>query len=183
MRHGAGPTGVTVDDDDVAGPEPGDGGGGQRAHAPGADDEHVEPAEPTEDGLGAGEPGLDEGAADQVDLGLGVDPLGHPQGLLEQRVERGADVAVGLGVGERAAHLAEDLGLADRHRVQPGGHGEGVGDAAVLVVDVEVRLERGPVDPARGAERRRDVDERAVEGEALARTPRCGCTWRARPPR
>ena len=66
-------------------------------------------------------------------------PLADPQRLLEQRVEGRADVRRDVWRARRArAHLAEDLGLADGHRVQPAGDREDVRDGAVLVVDVEV---------------------------------------------
>ena len=43
---------------------------------------------------------------------------------------------------ERVPGLAEDLALADGHRVQAGDDAEEVGDGAVVVVDVEVRQHR-----------------------------------------
>jgi hypothetical protein len=60
----------------------------------------------------------------------------------------GADLLAGA---ERVARLAQDLALADGHRVEPGDHLEEVGDGAVVVVDVEVRDHRlgglaGPLD-------------------------------------
>ena len=108
-----------------------------------------EVAEPAELGLRPGQPRLHEGAADEVDAGLGVHPLGDAQRLLEHGVEGRADVAVALRPGEGAPHLAEDLRLADGHRVQARRDAEDVGDAALLVVDEEVRLEVGAVDRAR----------------------------------
>ena len=77
------------------------------------------------------------------------------------------DVAVALGAGQRAAHLAEDLGLTDGHRVQARGHREDVGDAALLVVHEQVRLEVVAVDRAGLRQGRGDVGEGTVEGEAL----------------
>ena len=74
-----------------------------------------------------------------VDVGLGVRPLADAQRLLEQRVEGGADGAALLADPQRLAGLAEDLALADDHRVEAGGDVEQVGDRAVVVVDVEVR--------------------------------------------
>ena len=68
---------------------------------------------------------------------------------------------------ERAAHLAEDLRLADGHRVQARGHREDVRDAALLVVHEQVRLQVVAVDRAGLGQGRGDVGERAVEGEAL----------------
>ena len=79
----------------------------------------------------------------------------------------GSDVAVPLRAGERAAHLPEDLRLADGHRVEAGRDGEDVRDAAVLVVDEQVRLELGPVERAHLRQGGGHVGQRTVEGEAL----------------
>ena len=46
-----------------------------------------------------------------------------------------------LATSQRVTGLAEDLGLADGHRVEPGGDLEEVGHRAVVVVDVEVGQE------------------------------------------
>ena len=83
-----------------------------------------------EDGGRLLERDLHERDAVLVDVGLGVGTLADPQGALEERVERLAHLPAALGPGERVAHLAEDLGLADGHRVEPAGDGEGVGDGA-----------------------------------------------------
>ena len=76
-----------------------------------------------------------------VDAGLGVGSLADPQRLLEQHVEGGPHGAGLLAAGQRVSGLAEDLGLADGHRVEPGGDLEEVGHRAVVVVDVEVGQE------------------------------------------
>ena len=78
-------------------------------------------------------------------------------------VEGGADGADLLAGAERLAGLAEDLALAERHRVEAGGDLEQVRDRAVVVVDVEVRQHRlgalaGPVDEQPG-----DLLDAAVE--------------------
>ena len=83
-----------------------------------------------------------QGRGGPVDAGLGPGALADPQRLLEQHVERGTHAALLLAAAQRLAGLAEDLALADRHRVQPGGDVEQVGDRAVLVVHVEVRQHR-----------------------------------------
>ena len=98
-----------------------------------------------------------------VDVGLGVRPLADPQRLLEQGVQGGADRAELLADAERVAGLAEDLRLADHHRVQPGGDVEEVGHGPVVVVDVEVRHQR-PGRLARALdEQPRDLLHRPVE--------------------
>ena len=50
-------------------------------------------------------------------------------------------------------------------------------------MDEQVRLELALVDRTGLGEGGRDVGDGAVEGEALGIRPRCGCTWRGRPPR
>ena len=86
--------------------------------------------------------GADEGRRSAVDVGLGVGTLADPQGLLEEGVEGGADGAVLLADPQRVAGLAEDLALADDHRVESGRDLEQVRDGALVVVDVEVWQQR-----------------------------------------
>ena len=98
-----------------------------------------------------------------VDVGLGARALADPERLLEQHVEGRADGAELLAEPERVAGLAEDLALADGHRVEPGRDLEQVRDRAVVVVDVEVRKHRvgglaGPLDQQPG-----ELLDRAVE--------------------
>ena len=99
-----------------------------------------------------------------VDVGLGVGALGDAERLLERGVERRADRAELLAEAERLAGLAEDLALADDHRVEPGGDVEEVRDRAVVVVDVEVRdRPRRPVLLRQVAQRLADRLDAAVE--------------------
>ena len=93
--------------------------------------------------------------------------LADAQRLLEEDVEGRADGAVLLAEPQRLAGLAEDLALADDHRVEAGGDVEEVGDGALVVVDVEVRHERlgglaGALDEQPG-----DVLDAAVEAVDL----------------
>ena len=111
----------------------------QAGHRAGTDHEHVLAGE-VADVLGrAGQRGGDDARSHPVDVGLGVRALADAQGLLEQHVERGADGAGLLADAQRLAGLAQDLALAEHHRVQPGGDVEQVRDRAVVVVHVEVR--------------------------------------------
>ena len=112
--------------------------GGEAAHAAGADDGRAAPREVAETLGGLLERDVHERDAVLVDVGLGVGPLADPQGLLEERVERLAHLAVELGRGEGVAHLAEHLGLTDGHRVEAAGDGEGVRDSPLVVAHVEV---------------------------------------------
>ena len=152
-----------VDDDDLGGAASRDGGGGQPGHGAGADDD-----DPAAGDVAAVAGGPVEGGADQrrrgaVDVGLGAGALADPERLLEQHVEGRADGAELLAEPERVAGLAEDLALADGHRVEPGRDLEQVRDRAVVVVDVEVRQHRvgglaGPLDEQPG-----ELLDRAVE--------------------
>ena len=84
------------------------------------------------------EGGADQAGGDAVDVGLGVRALADAQGLLEQHVQGRADGAGLLAQPQRLAGLAEDLALAEDHRVEAGGDVEQVRDGAVVVVHVEV---------------------------------------------
>ncbi len=63
--------------------------------------------------------------------------LAHPEALLEERVERGADGLLRLAQLQRLADLPEDLPLTDDHRVEAGRDREEVVDGSLVVVDVE----------------------------------------------
>ena len=121
--------------------------------------------------------------ADAVDAGLGVGALADAQGLLEQRAQRAAGLAVGLGRAQGVAQLAEDLALADGHRVQAAGDREGVGDRAVLVVHVEVLAQVGERHAGGRRERVADLGRRHRGTSPRRRRPRPGCRWPGRPPR
>ncbi|GAB3797475.1 hypothetical protein GCM10027605_07510 [Micromonospora zhanjiangensis] len=105
----------------------------------------------------------DHALAGPVDTGLGVRPLADPQRLLHQLVQQPAG---GVHLGRRVvrvAELTEDLRLADHHRVESGGHPEGVLDGGAVVVHVEVVGQAGRLLPGVRGEHRADVAEPAVE--------------------
>ena len=139
-------------------------GGGEGRHRAGADHERAG----TRDGHRAAlECGADERGRGPVDVGLGVGALADAQGLLEERVERRSDRAVLLAEAEGVPGLAEDLALAEDHRVEAGRDLEEVRDRALVVVDVEVRQQRlggllGPRDEEAG-----EVLDAAVEAVDL----------------
>ena len=100
-----------------------------------------------------------------ADAGLRAHPLARLDGVAEQSRElrRGALAHGGL---PGLADLAEDLALADDHRVEAGGDGEQVRDGRVVVIGVEQVGEifgRGA--RVRGEERA-DVTDRGVEVRA-----------------
>ena len=159
-RESLGVVAAAVDDRDVAGAEPEDGRDGERGHRARTDDDDAAAGDRAGDPL---ERGGHQGRGGAVDVGLGVRALADAQGLLEEHVEGGADGAELLAQPQRLAGLAEDLALADDHRVETRGDVEEVGDGTVVVVDVEVRHQRlgglaGALD-----EQPRDLLDAAVE--------------------
>ena len=89
---------------------------------------------------GGGE--LDRGAqqaeAGPADRGLGPGPLAGAQREPAELAEHPPGRAVLRGQLDGRTHLAEDLVLADHHRVEAGRHREQVAHRAVLVVHVQV---------------------------------------------
>ena len=128
--------GGAVEHRDAAGSTAGEVRHGERRHRTGAEHDGTCTGDRHRAAL---ERGGDEGGSGAVDVGLGVRALADAQGLLEEGVEGRADGAVLLAHAQRLAGLAEDLALADDHRVEAGRDLEEVGDRALVVVDVEVR--------------------------------------------
>ena len=125
-------------------------------------------------------------AADGIDTGwrpmprLGADPLARLDRVAEQPRQSCGAVSFSDRGLPRVAHLAEDLALADDHRVEAGRDREEVRDRGVVVVRVEVVGELVGIG-ARVARRGSRARRRPRGGSACsARRPRCGCTWRAR---
>ena len=135
-RETVGASGRAVEHRDPRGSAAGEVGDRERRHRTGADDDGPGTRELDAAAL---QRGTDQGGGGAIDRRLGVRTLADPQRLLEEGVEGRADAAVLLALAQRLAGLAEDLSLADHHRVETGGHLEEVGDRAVVVVDVEVR--------------------------------------------
>ena len=109
-----------------------DAGAGQRdghalAHLAGADHEHLAAGQ-----RARGAPSAISTAACDTDAVPRPMPvsvrarLPTSSGVAEQQVERGPGRALALGQLPRVADLAEDLGLAEHGRVEPGGHLEQV---------------------------------------------------------
>ncbi len=110
---------------------------GHLAHFAGPDHEYRLVVEPGEDLPGQ----VDGRAADAETAGGdargGVDVLGDRQGLLEERVEPLARGAGRPGGFERLAGLADDLRLAEHHRVDRAGHPEQVPHRLQVFVGVK----------------------------------------------
>jgi hypothetical protein len=122
--------------------------GDQLDHLAGADEEHVQLAQVLEQL--AGQPHGRGRHADRMraDLGGGAHLLGHREAALEQLVQRRAERAGFVGQAHRLLHLAEDLRLAEHHRIEAGGDAEGVPRRVAVVLDVGVLLQMLGADAA-----------------------------------
>ncbi|MCY1236029.1 hypothetical protein D9M72_486650 [compost metagenome] len=114
----------------------------------------------------------------RADLGLAAHFLGHREGALEQLVQVRPQRAGLAGRAHRVLELAQDLGFAQHHRIQPAGHAEGMAHGFGLRQRVQVRgqFARGHVvvlrQPAQGVletiRARRQYVGRAVDLGAVA---------------
>ena len=68
--------------------------------------------------------------------------FGHAKGAREQIVQRSAERPVRLGHRIRRFQLAQDLGLADHHRIQAGRHAEKMMNRLAAFVMVKARAQR-----------------------------------------
>ena len=100
-------------------------------------------------------------ASGRAEIGLAADGLAGGQGRVEQPAQRRGRVRV--GGGERVADLAEDLVLADDHRVQPGGHLQQVLDGQLAGMDLELPRQPGAIRRQRVRDRVEDRLDRPVE--------------------
>ena len=124
------------------------------------------------------------GCAGPADPGLGPGPLAgaqrEPAELAEHRARPCRAPAASL---QRRTHLAEDLALADHHRVQAGRHREQVAHRAVLVVHVQVLGQLVRRHAAVPREQLADGGDAARGTGPPRRRPPPGCRWRRRTPR
>ncbi|MCY1533162.1 hypothetical protein D9M68_684750 [compost metagenome] len=103
----------------------------------------------------------------RADLGGGAHFLGDRERALEQLVERAAERAGGFGRAHGVFHLAEDLGFAQHHGVEPAGHAKGVARGFVVVQGVGVRAQQGGGHAAALGQPAEGVVERDVLGGAI----------------
>ena len=149
----------------------------------GAEDQHRAAAQREHRLLGERDRGRRDRQRRAADRGLGADALADLDRVAEDPGERLTRRALRLGLLPRAADLAEDLALAEDHRVEPGGDAEEVAHRAVVVVRVEVLGER-PRAARRPARRGSRGRPRPRSGTSWSgRRSRCGCRWRAARPR
>ena len=160
------PLGGAVQHDDLGGPRAAQVGRGERAHRPGADDDgpHARP------GRGRARRVAAASASETTEAPAASMPvractrLPTRSACCDSSCSVRPDRARGVRGGVGGAQLAEDLRLADHHRVQPGGDGEQVLHGRARVVHVEVLGELGQRQPGVPAEHAGDVGEAAVEG-------------------
>ena len=129
-----------------------------------------------------------------ADVGLRAHVLRHGERALEQAIEHEPERAGGFRVAHRLLHLAQDLRLAQHHRVEPARDAERVRDRLLARQRVEVRRQRvlrarggnprasattgcgsGAVDvdlgPVAGRQDRRFLDLRPARAGRAARGP------------
>ena len=106
--------------------------GAELDHLAGADEQHVLAGQAAEDALrhphGGGRHRYRLGA----DLGRAAHFLGYREGALEQVIQHQAEPAGTAGEPLSLLHLAQDLGLAQHHRIQAAGDAERVPNRARL---------------------------------------------------
>ena len=147
------------------------------AHLPGAEHEHPPSREIVEDLLRERGGGRRHRRGALADRRLEPHPAAGVQRLPEELVEERA----GRARLERGPHLAEDLALAGDERVEAGGDAEEVQRRRLVPQSVERGGEVGAaVAGELGRASRPRAPPRARPGRDRAR---CGCRWRARPPR
>ena len=84
--------------------------------------------------------------------------LGDAEGAGHEAVEPAAHRAAILGGGVGGLELSENLGLADHHGIETGGHAEQMMNRFAAFVPVEVRPDRGRADGL--AVRQKGIDDR-----------------------
>jgi hypothetical protein len=112
--------------------------GDQLDHLARADEQHVQLIERAEElhRLAHGRGGHADGV--RADLGGRAHFLGDRERALEELVQRGAERAGRIGLAHGLLHLAEDLGLAQHHRIEAGGHAEHVARGIAVLEHVAV---------------------------------------------
>ena len=140
---------------------------GEVGHLTRADDEDGLAAQAAEDLAGEIDGDGCDGDGRAADLGLRADALGHREGALEERFERGGDGPDLTRHGVGLFDLAEDLRLSDDHGIERAGDAEEMADGLALAELVEVRLEGGGGDGEVLVQEAEDVWGGAIAGVVL----------------
>src|SRR5207237_5967735 len=101
-----------------------------------------------------------------TDARLRAYELARLDGVPEQPRKQLRRSSLARGGFPRVAHLAEDLALADDHRIEPGGDGKEVTHGRVVVVGVEVIVEDIRIRARIRREEFPDIADRGVEVRA-----------------
>ena len=110
----------------------------QFAHLARADQVDALAFEVAEDLLGQIDRDRSDGNRRRGNGGLGAHSLGNRKGAREQRIELRVHRADGARGGVGFLHLAENLRLANHHRVQTGGNAKHVTHGVALAIFVEI---------------------------------------------
>lgn len=102
----------------------------------GADQQRLAAVQVAEDLLGQAHRGERHGHRVLADGGIGADGLRRTEGGLEQAAEQRTDGAGLARDGVGRLHLAEDLRLAEDHRVEAGGHAHHVAHRVFVLVHI-----------------------------------------------
>ena len=115
--------------------------GRQFGHLPGADEQHPLVRKVAENLARQFHRGVADGHGAGADAGFRAHPLGHGKGLVHQLVEQKTGAAALGRVAVGLLQLAENLRLANDHRVQAGGHQKQVLDRGLVEVLVDVPVQ------------------------------------------
>ncbi len=126
-----------VGDDDPARLLFGEVARGQFDGVAGADQQHAGLLEVGKHLLGQAHRGERDRHRVRADAGVGAHALGHREGVLQQPVHRRLQCLRPACQLVGVLHLAEDLRLAQHHRVQPGGDAEHVAYRVVFIVPIQ----------------------------------------------
>ena len=151
--------------------------GAQLDHFAGADEQHVLLVDAGEDALRQAHRGGGHGHRIGADGGGAAHFLGHREGALEQLVQQRAHGAGLLGGFHRLLELAENLGFAQHHGIQPAGDAEGVLYRVLLRQRIKIRLDGMGLELVKI----RHPLDRLLRLVRCCNRPRCGCRWRGSP--
>ena len=110
-----------------------------------ADQQHAGIGEVGENPLGQAHGGECDRDRIGADAGIGANPLGHREGVLEQALQRRIEGACVAGHVVRTLDLAQDLRFAEHHRLKASGDAEQVAHRIGLGVAIEELIDIGAV--------------------------------------
>src|SRR5690606_3562444 len=136
----------TIDHDELAGTRGLQMHGGLLGHVPRTDDEYGATDELAEDARRQIDRDGRDARRPSCDFGFAAYPFGALDRERHASIEHGADRPALLGLRVGGLHLAEDLRLADHHRLEAGGDAKNVPRGVGLRSREDVALERARVD-------------------------------------